>query len=141
MAVMSRKAMLYAAGALAFGIVALVLWTIERSRLDIQKQGTSVEGLVTRSWVTKGAHRTSREEHLIDYTYTVNGAAFKGEERRVSGPLGGHLKVWYDAKAPGRCVSDPELRYGPEFEGIFMMGLFGLVALVGAVREFFRRNA
>lgn len=59
----------------------------------------------------------------------------------MSDPLAGHVRVWYDVKNPGRCVSDAELRYGPELKAVFMTGILGLVALVGAVGECFRLSA
>lgn len=139
---MPAKALLYAVTAVGCGIAALVLYAIEGSRMAIQQKGASVQGSVTKSWMTKGGRRNRTEKHWVDYTYTVNGASFKGEERRVTGPLGqgGPIQVWYDPQSPDRCVSDAELRYGRDLQWPFILGGVGFFSLIATAILFFKRS-
>ncbi len=139
---MPAKAILYGVAAVGCGVAALVLYSMEGSRMAIREKGASVQGSVTKSWMTKGGRRNRTEKHWVDYTYTVNGASLKGEERRVTGPLGqgGPLQVWYDPQSPDRCVSDAELRYGRDLQLTFILGFVGFVALIAAARAFFKRK-
>ena len=133
---MPLKAVLFLAGAVACGIAAFVFYTLEGSRLAVRQHNVSVEGTILRSWSTS---RKGNVRHWVDYAYSVDGAAFKGEERPVSGPLGGRIRVWYDPASPGDCVSEPEFHYGRDMKSTFMFGLFGVIALVGAGKAMFRR--
>lgn len=134
-----KTILLFGAGAVACGIVSYVLYLQEGERLAVRKHGASVEGSVRRSWSNKS--RRSGTKHWVEYDYAVDGVPFQSDDRRVPGPLvqGGPIKVWYDPRSPDRCVSDPELRYGRDLQGTFILGAVGISILISAVLLAFRR--
>ncbi|HEX7900287.1 MAG TPA: DUF3592 domain-containing protein [Planctomycetota bacterium] len=133
---MPLKAILLAAGAVACGIAAFVLYSMEGSRLAVRDHDVSVEGTILRSWSTR---RKGNTRHWLDYTYSVDGAAYKVEERPVNGPLGGRVRVWYDPASPDRCVSDPELRYGRDIKFTLLFAFVGAILLFYAGKATRRR--